>query len=111
MPYIKNSLITLRRCIADGSATTQQVLRILDELIEEQGTPEMNVGKWISTKDRLPDNEQDVLAYLDDGEETRIAPCNYSNGVWFDCIMNCVVVLDHVTHWMQLPEPPKGGRA
>ena len=62
---------------------------------------------WISVKDRLPDNEQDVLAYLNDGEETRIAPCNYTNGVWFDCVMNCVVVLRHVTHWMPLPEPPK----
>ena len=61
------------------------------------------VGGWISVKDRLPDNEQDVLAYLDNGEETRIAPCNYANGVWFDCTMNCVVVLEHVTHWMPLP--------
>jgi hypothetical protein len=63
--------------------------------------------QWISAKDRLPENEQDVLAYLDDGEETRIAPCNYANGGWFDCMMNCVVVLRHVTHWMPLPEPPK----
>lgn len=65
------------------------------------------VNGWISVKDRLPDNEQDVLAYLDCGEETRIAPCNYVNGVWFDCTMNCVVILQHVTHWMPLPEPPK----
>lgn len=67
----------------------------------------MTENKWISVKDRLPKNEQDVLAYLNDGEETRIAPCNYYNGVWFDSVMNCVVVLQNVTHWMPLPEPPK----
>ena len=62
---------------------------------------------WISVQGRLPDNGQDVLAYLDDGEETRVAPCNYANGVWFDCVMNRVVTLHHITHWMPLPEPPK----
>ena len=66
-----------------------------------------NNGGWISVQDRLPDNGQDVLAYLNDGEETRVAPCNYANGVWFDCVMNCVVTLHHITHWMPLPEPPK----
>ena len=65
------------------------------------------MAEWISVKDILPDNEQDVLAYLNDGEETRIAPCNFANGVWFDRTMNCVVVLSHVTHWMSLPEPPE----
>ena len=65
--------------------------------------------EWISVEKRLPDNEQDVLAYINYGEETRIAPCNYAYGVWFDCMMDCVVVLRHVTHWMPLPEPPGGG--
>lgn len=65
--------------------------------------------KWVSVKDRLPKDGQDVLAYLNDGEETRIAPCHYFNGVWFDSVMNCVAVLQDVTHWMPLPEPPKEG--
>lgn len=67
------------------------------------------VAEWVSVKDRLPKDGQDVLAYLNDGEETRIAPCNYSNGVWFDSVMNCAVVLQDVTHWMPLPPPPKEG--
>lgn len=69
----------------------------------------LNADKWISVEYMMPDNEQDVLAYLDDGEETRVAHCNYANGVWYDCVMNCVVVLHHITHWMPLPEPPKEG--
>ena len=62
---------------------------------------------WINVKDKLPDNGQDLLAYLNYGEETRIAPCNYADGVWFDCMMNCVVALPYITHWMPLPKSPK----
>ena len=75
----------------------------VEKLIENAPT----IDGWINANERLPDNEQDVLAYLDDGEETRIAPCNYFKGVWFDCTMNCIVAIQHVTHWMPIPEPPK----
>lgn len=64
------------------------------------------IGGWISVEDRLPATETDVLAFLNDGIETRIAACNFARGVWYDCVMNCVVVVQHVTHWMPLPEPP-----
>jgi hypothetical protein len=65
------------------------------------------VGGWVSVKDRKPDNGQDVLAYIDDYEESRITACNYDNGVWYDCVMNCKIVIPNITHWMPLPEPPK----
>lgn len=61
---------------------------------------------WISVKDRLPNDGQDVLAYLYNGEETRIAPCNYDKGTWYDCVMNCTVAINSITHWMPLPELP-----
>ena len=61
---------------------------------------------WISVEDRLPATETDVLAFLNDGIETRIAACNFARGVWYDCVMNCTVVMQHVTHWMPLPKPP-----
>ena len=42
-------------------------------------TPDINVGKWISVKDRMPPNDStNVLTYG-----------------------------NPVTHWMPLPEPPK----
>lgn len=61
--------------------------------------------KWIPVTKRLPENEQDIIAYMDDGEESRIIPCNYSRGVWFDCMFDKKA--NHITHWMPLPEPPK----
>ena len=67
----------------------------------------VTVQKWISEKDRLPEDDSDVLAYSRNGEEGRIYPANYAKGVWFDCIFNTPVT-DTTTHWMPLPEPPKG---
>ena len=67
----------------------------------------VTVQKWISVKDRLPEDDSDVLAYSRNGEEGRIYPANYAKGVWFDCIFNTPVT-DTTTHWMPLPEPPKG---
>ena len=67
----------------------------------------VTVQEWISVEDRLPEDESDVLAYLSIGEEGRIYPANYAKGVWFDCIFNAPVT-ESTTHWMPLPEPPKG---
>lgn len=62
--------------------------------------------KWISVKDRLPEDDSNVLAYLPIGEEGRIYPANYAKGVWWDCIFNTPAQV--TTHWMPLPQPPKG---
>ena len=65
------------------------------------------VQEWISVNDRLPEDDSDVLAYSRNGEECRIYPANYAKGVWFDCIFTTPAT-DTTTHWMPLPEPPKG---
>lgn len=65
------------------------------------------VDRWVSVNDRAPDNGQDVLVYIDDWGKSRITGLNYDNGAWYDCIMNCEVVIPNITHWMPLPEPPR----
>ena len=67
----------------------------------------VTVQEWISVKDRLPEDDSDVLAYSSIEEESRIYPACYSNGVWFDCVFNAPAT-DTTTHWMPLPLPPKG---
>ena len=76
---------------------------IAQHLVEHAVT----VQEWISVNDRLPENDSDVLAYLRNGEESRIYPANYAKGVWFDCIFD-IPVTNATTHWMPLPQPPKG---
>ena len=76
---------------------------IADHLISHGVT----VQEWISVDDRLPEDDSDVLAYSRNGEECRIYPANYAKGVWFDCIFTTPAT-DTTTHWMPLPQPPKG---
>ena len=83
-----------------GSNTSEE---IADHLISNGVT----VQEWIPVKDRLPEDDSDVLAYSSIEEESRIYPACYSNGVWFDCVFNAPAT-DTTTHWMPIPQPPKG---
>ena len=79
------------------------MMQLADYLIANGVT----VQEWISVEDRLPEDDSDVLAYSRNGEEGRIYPANYAKGVWFDCIFTTPAT-DTTTHWMPLPEMPKG---
>lgn len=81
--------------------------RMIDtlEVLKEQ-------PKWISVKDRLPDDASDVLAYYDDGTESRIIPVNYYKRRWYDCVFNRSIddlETGFIGYWMSLPEPPQEG--
>ena len=80
-----------------------EVERVVNALIANGVT----VQEWISVEDRLPEDDSDVLVYSRIGEEFRIYPACYSNGVWFDCVFNAPAT-DTTTHWMPMPNPPKG---
>ena len=67
--------------------------------------------KWISVKDRLPEKDSRVLVYFRSDKNGGIDDCYFSG-------MRNRFVLYHtfeevpdgitITHWMPLPEPPKG---
>ncbi len=61
------------------------------------------VNRWISVKDRLPDDCVEVLVHDTD--------CGIVIG-WYDkkdsiFVAEFINQLDAVTHWMSLPEPPQ----
>ena len=72
-----------------GSNTSEE---IADNLLDSGVT----VQEWISVKDRLPDVGKFVLIY------------NEINGVLLDYHDGATFGYYDVTHWMPLPNPPKG---
>lgn len=107
--------------------------------------------RWISVKDRLPENEKAVLAYAETRKESgeirgHVVKAFYTNGKyhtedsvfewdtdylcdrlrydpendqyyvpegWWESVRysdEFSAIDDFVTHWMPMPEPPKGAR-
>lgn len=61
--------------------------------------------KWIPVSERLPESEKKVLCILYDGFFC-ILEWTYWDWLWNDG--HNVYAEKDVTHWMPLPEPPKG---
>ena len=76
---------------------------IADKMIAQGVT----VQKWIPVTERLPEDNSNVIACLWIGEESRIYPAFYAHGVWWDRVFSTPTT-NTTTHWMPLPEPPKG---
>ena len=62
----------------------------------------VTVQKWIPVSERLPEDNEEVVTYR--GRDGIGIECRFGDGSWgFDFDLQ-----DSVTHWMPLPEPPKG---
>lgn len=76
---------------------------VKDECIRQaHAMPSVNVGGWISVAERLPEKQAKFLI-ADDKGNMEIALWTKQFG-WFSGGNR----VKKVTHWMTLPEPPKG---
>lgn len=57
---------------------------------------------WISTAERLPDDEQTVLIAMDDGEVW----IGYLEADQWRYVSSDPITCARITHWMEFPEPP-----
>ena len=74
----------------------EELSRVVDA---NSATP---TSEWISVEDRLPTTYQDVLCY--DGHNYYVDFIRL-DGTWCDADLHHF----EITHWMPLPEAPKGG--
>jgi hypothetical protein len=69
--------------------------------------PAWSVNQWISVEDRLPEDDEPVLACFvgwDDMKFIRVLEYYSQEKEWED--WNCITH-SNVTHWMPLPQPPQ----
>lgn len=78
--------------------------------------------EWISVKDRLPEEDGCYLTYAsdstagfvvtfrfaEDGESVDEEDLYRLKNVWYDYGEYGYYPIEGITHWMPLPEPPKG---
>lgn len=104
---VKNSL-------AAYGSTTNEVLEPCEFIADFMMANGVTVQEWISVDDRLPENDVMVIGYTPcDGfmfvgyhhEEPK-----YDWKVWriITAMRSTKVMKKRVTHWLPLPQPPKG---
>ena len=113
--------------LISNGVTVQENVKMSDELLKQlKNAPIMicksepsieTVQEWISVKDRLPDNKEHdwVLAQVveDNGymHIPRVMEYRQAKDDWFEETYGWLSEhngLFSVTHWMPLPNPPKG---
>ena len=67
--------------------------------------------EWISVSERLPEDVGDVLvrAFWHEKWGVRLGWYSQQNNCWYICTAGGDFSWVNVTHWMELPEPPKEG--
>lgn len=66
--------------------------------------PAVSVPQWISIKDRVPEDNDRVIAFRQ--YEAEVSAYRYC--VMWGWALKTSVSHSGITHWMPLPEPPKG---
>ena len=80
---------------------------IIQDLRRENAKLRARVQEWISVDDRLPEEKVNCIvhykhAYCDNDDYWAIGVCLYDGEKFW------IGLSYKVTHWMPLPEPPKG---
>ena len=72
------------------------------------------MGEWISVKDKLPDDEEDVFIFSADHHCRGVHVTHLYNGSWATPLTFRVTSLDsyYITHWkpIEYPQAPESSR-
>ena len=79
---------------------------MIQDLRRENAELRARVPEWISVDERLPENFISVLGYMTDaGEFPPVRECyTVGNAFFFPALGD----VHPVSHWCEIPQPPKG---
>ena len=114
MPNTREKLIELLDGVQDygfcRSTVEEPQCRVINSIIADNLIANgVTVQKWIPVSERLPREGEEVLVFGYWHEKFQPLMCYLSphrKGEWFTTVAGQQVYT--VTHWMPLPEPPKG---
>lgn len=102
-PYVDDLFCTMHIC-GEARVYIRKLENQIGELTEKVAQLEAAQPKWISVKEKLPENDDNYLVFTSDRNDAVIATY-YGDGEWLEYDLTNLIPL--VTHWMPLPEPPE----
>ena len=95
-----------------GFGFDSTLAQAIEDVVAMLKQPDAVGDKWIPVTERLPKLETyvysvDVLFYVP-YENIYVGYVNFESGTWRCKHSEELFAADKVTHWMPLPEPPKG---
>lgn len=116
-----DQVIGLVECNAnpDEDLVHRAALELIAALRESQKREAaQNAQRWIPVAERLPEKDTLVLLFLESGNQTKVTTGKiYTSDnpkfcgefcIGFDTLSPDFLRRETVTHWQQLPSPPKG---
>ena len=103
MPHMKEKLVEM---LKDTRANAAWHLWGYEESVDHLIANGVTIQRWIPVTERLPDLHTTVLVY--DQESKRDLFWYDENGFNVVDEYGCTYPVKTVTHWMPLPEAPKG---
>jgi hypothetical protein len=111
MPNTREKLIELLSQVQDyGTKNTCEEWSVTVECKDNETVADhliangVTVQQWIPVTERLPEEWNEVLVYIPHIDVMTFAKLR--GGSWYATWDS--MKLDHVSHWMPLPQPPKG---
>ena len=103
--YLTSNGVTVRENVKMSDEILKQLKNAPITICKEESSIE-TVREWISVSERLPQNFVSVLGYMTDaGEFPPVRECyTVGNAFFFPALGD----VHPVSHWCELPQPPKG---
>ena len=107
-PFGNNqTLRTLQACFIAGYKAAQEEADSCDHILD--ATKMVDVNGWISVKDRVPEKEGEYLAFgysASNAARWVVVMYDPRDECWYELSSDWDWT-DDITHWQELPKPPK----